>query len=173
MLHIRFSRIGRKNQPIYRIVIMEKHRAPCGKYVEKLGFYNPKTKETRLNKERIEYWLKNGAQCSNTVHNLLIKNDIIKGEKAKSVRITKKRMERKQGKKEKAGEGKTEEQIERKFEKATEEEKRTEKREGEVKEEKIPEQEPKVKEKVEDKKEEEKPEEAKNEKVEKKVKEAK
>ena len=94
MLSIRFTRIGRKKIPFYRIVIMDKRRDPWGKYIEKLGFYNPRTKETQLNKERISYWLSQGAQCSATVHNLFVKNELIKGKKAKSVEITKKRSEK-------------------------------------------------------------------------------
>ncbi|HNV96847.1 MAG TPA: 30S ribosomal protein S16 [bacterium] len=94
MLSIRFTRIGRKKAPLYRIVIMDKRRDPWGKYIEKLGFYNPRTKETQLDKERISYWLSQGAKCSATVHNLFVKNDLLKAEKAKSVEITKKRAEK-------------------------------------------------------------------------------
>lgn len=94
MLSIRFTRIGRKKAPLYRIVIMDKRRDPWGKYIEKLGFYNPRTKETQLDKERISYWLSQGAQCSATVHNLFVKNELLKTEKAKSVEITKKRAEK-------------------------------------------------------------------------------
>ncbi|MDD4290478.1 MAG: 30S ribosomal protein S16 [Patescibacteria group bacterium] len=94
MLSIRFTRIGRKKAPLYRIVIMDKRRDPWGKYIEKLGFYNPRTKETQLDKERISYWLSQGAKCSATVHNLFVKNDLLKAEKVKSVEITKKRAEK-------------------------------------------------------------------------------
>ncbi len=91
MLSIRFKRIGRKKMPIYRIVLMEKHKDPWGDYKEKLGFYNPHTKETNLNAERIKYWISVGAQPSNTVANLLIKNGVIAGDKKKSIKISKKR----------------------------------------------------------------------------------
>ncbi len=91
MLSIRFTRIGRKKAPLYRIVIMDKRKDPWGKYLEKLGFYNPVTKETQLEKERITYWLSQGAQCSASVHNLFVRNELIQGEKAKSVNITKRR----------------------------------------------------------------------------------
>ena len=94
MLSIRFTRIGRKKTPLYRIVIMDKRKDPWGKYLEKLGFYNPRTKETQLNKERIEHWLSMGAKASETVFNLFIKNGIVTGDKQKSVKITKKRTER-------------------------------------------------------------------------------
>lgn len=94
MLSIRFTRIGRKKTPLYRIVIMDKRKDPWGKYLEKLGFYNPRTKETQLNKERIEHWLSVGAKASETVFNLFVKNGIVTGDKQKSVKITKKRTER-------------------------------------------------------------------------------
>lgn len=94
MLSIRFTRIGRKKAPLYRIVIMDKRKDPWANFIEKLGFYNPRTKETKLEKERIEYWLKQGAKASETVHNLFIKNGIISADKAKSVKITKKRSEK-------------------------------------------------------------------------------
>ena len=94
MLSIRFTRIGRKKTPLYRIVIMDKRKDPWGKYLEKLGLYNPRTKETQLNKERIEHWLSAGAKASETVYNLFVKNGIITGDKQKSVKITKKRTEK-------------------------------------------------------------------------------
>jgi len=95
MLSIRFTRIGRKKLPIYRIVVMDKRRDPWGKYLEKLGFYNPRTKETKLETERINYWLGVGAQASETVHNLLVKGGIIQDDKKKkSVKITKRRSEK-------------------------------------------------------------------------------
>jgi len=91
MLAIRFLRIGRKHHPSYKIVVIDKRRAPkSGKFVEQLGFYNPITKEKGINKERIQYWLSCGAQLSDTVHNLLIKEGIIEGKKI-AVHSTKKR----------------------------------------------------------------------------------
>lgn len=95
MLSIRFTRIGRKKTPLYRIIVVDKRRDPWGKYLEKLGFYNPRTKETKLETERINYWLGVGAQASETVFNLLVRNGIIKDDKKKkSVKITKKRSEK-------------------------------------------------------------------------------
>ncbi len=69
---------------------MEKYKDPWADYKEKLGFYNPKTKEIELNAERIKYWISVGAQPSNTVHNLLVKQGVIEDEKRKSVKISKK-----------------------------------------------------------------------------------
>lgn len=82
MLVIRFLRIGKKNQPFFRIVVTDKKNPPQGgRFLEALGFLNPLTKEKKLNKERIKYWLGVGAQPSDSLYNLLIEEKIIKGEK--------------------------------------------------------------------------------------------
>lgn len=91
MLSIRFKRVGRKKAPSYRIVVMEKQKDPWSNYIEKVGFFDPKTKETVLKEDRIKYWLSVGAQASNTVSNLLLKNGIIEDIKKKAVKISKKR----------------------------------------------------------------------------------
>ena len=83
MLKIRFVRVGKKNKPFFRIAVGDSRRTPKGKFIEKLGYYNPLKKEKSINKERILYWLSNGAQCSDTVHNLLVSLEIIKGPKRK------------------------------------------------------------------------------------------
>jgi len=75
MLKIRLQRFGKKKAPIYRIAVMEKSKRLLSEPVERLGFYNPKTKELVLNKERAEYWQSKGAQPSSTVAALL-KRDV-------------------------------------------------------------------------------------------------
>ena len=82
MLKIRLQRIGRKNMPAFRIIVAEHTRGPkTGNIVEKVGTYNPKTKERTLEAERIKYWLSVGAQASSTVHNMLVSAKIITGTK--------------------------------------------------------------------------------------------
>lgn len=82
MLKIRMQRIGRINMPAYRLIVAEHARGPkTGNIVEKVGTYNPKTKERQLDAERIKYWLSVGAQASGTVHNMLISVGIITGKK--------------------------------------------------------------------------------------------
>ncbi len=82
MLRIRFFRIGKKNQPLFKIVVTDKKKPPRGgRFVEEVGFWNPLTKEKVLKKERIKYWLSVGAKSSDTVYNLLIKEGILKGKK--------------------------------------------------------------------------------------------
>lgn len=90
MLRIRLLRIGKKNQPFFRIVLIEHWRAPKGKSMEILGYYNPRAKEIKLKKQRLKYWLSKGAQPSDTVHNLLVSQGIIIDKKKKKHKIGKK-----------------------------------------------------------------------------------
>ncbi|MFO0971356.1 MAG: 30S ribosomal protein S16 [Candidatus Saccharimonadales bacterium] len=72
MLAIRMQRTGRKGYPTYRVIVQEAHRQPTsGKVVANLGSYNPHTKETSLDKEKVATFLKNGAQPSDRVVKLL------------------------------------------------------------------------------------------------------
>ena len=70
---IRLARTGAKKQPHYRVVVIEKDRARDGRFVEIVGHYNPRTNpaEIVLKRERIEYWLRHGAQPSDTVRSFL------------------------------------------------------------------------------------------------------
>ncbi len=82
MLKIRLQRIGRIHEPAYRLVVIEHARSPkAGNFVEQVGTYNAKTKERSFKQDRIAYWIGKGAQCSPTVHNMLISADVIKGAK--------------------------------------------------------------------------------------------
>ncbi len=84
MLVIRLTRIGKKNQPSYRVVLTEKTNPVRGKFIEILGSYNPRLKTKALKAERIQYWLSKGAQASATVHNLLVNEKIITSPKVKA-----------------------------------------------------------------------------------------
>ena len=82
MLVIRFFRVGKKNQPCFKIVVTDKRNPPSGgRFIEEVGFYNPLTKEKVLKKERIKYWMSHGAKPSDTVHNLLVREGILGGAK--------------------------------------------------------------------------------------------
>jgi small subunit ribosomal protein S16 len=82
MLMIRFQRIGRKNDPAFRIAVLEKTAGPkAGKYVELVGTYNPKTKASTVQSDRIKEWMAKGAQLSPSVSNLLIGLGVIEGKK--------------------------------------------------------------------------------------------
>lgn len=75
MVVIRLSRGGAKKRPFYHIVVADKQRARDGRFIERLGFYNPiasgKDVRLTLNIERTEHWLKNGAQASDRVKHLI------------------------------------------------------------------------------------------------------
>lgn len=74
MLKIRLQRFGKKKFPIYRICVMHSTVKRDGKPVDRIGFYNPHTKELVLNKEKFEHWIKVGAQMSDTVSKLMKKD---------------------------------------------------------------------------------------------------
>lgn len=79
---IRFQRIGRTNDPAFRIVVLEKERAAkAGNIVELLGTYNPRSKALTLNEERVKHWLSMGAQPTGSIHNLLVNKKVIEGKK--------------------------------------------------------------------------------------------
>lgn len=90
MLAIKFKRIGKKHQPSYRIVVAEKKSKLTGRFVEDLGWYNPFSKEFKVNKVRAEYRMKTGAQPTDSVYNLLVKAEVIKGPKKAVHKISKK-----------------------------------------------------------------------------------
>ena len=91
MLTIRFTRKGKKNQPFFRVVVVDKRRSSKGgRSVEDVGYVDPLKKRKSLNKERILYWISKGAQPSDTVHNLLITEKIIEGKKVAVVKAVKK-----------------------------------------------------------------------------------
>ena len=77
MLAIRMQRNGRTHLPVYRIVVQESQRHPLsGRVVAEVGSFDPATKRTVLNKEKIEFYLKNGAQPSARVARVLKLNDV-------------------------------------------------------------------------------------------------
>lgn len=79
---IRFQRIGRKNDPAFRMLVLEKASGPkAGKYVDLVGTYNPKTKAVTLQPERIKDWVAKGAQVSPSLMNLLISKGVFEGKK--------------------------------------------------------------------------------------------
>ena len=105
MLVIRLHRVGKKNSPAYRLVVIRKSAAPkSGNFLEVLGSYNRIGGKinSNLKKDRIEYWLSKGAQASDTVHNILVNEGIIKGSKIKK-RIKSKPQEESESQKEESG----------------------------------------------------------------------
>lgn len=96
MLAIKLKRIGKKHQPSYRVIIAEKKSKMGGRFIEDLGWYNPFSKEFKVNKKRIEFRLKTGAQPTDSVYNLLVKSGVVSGPKRAVHKIVKKAEENKQ-----------------------------------------------------------------------------
>ena len=75
MVTIRLSRGGAKKRPFYQVVVTDSRNKRDGRFIERVGFYNPLAKEgeegLRLNRERIDHWLGQGAKASDRVAKLL------------------------------------------------------------------------------------------------------
>ena len=73
MLMIRLARVGARKQPHYRVVVIEKDRARNGRSIEVVGTYNPRTSPAslELKRDRIDYWVGNGAQMSGRMTKLV------------------------------------------------------------------------------------------------------
>jgi len=80
MLIIRLQRVGRTNDPSFRVIVTDsKNSAKTGKFLEIVGNYDARQGKPQFKAERIQAWIKDGAQLSETVHNLLVKAKIIDG----------------------------------------------------------------------------------------------
>ncbi len=75
MVVIRLARGGAKKRPFYNVVVAESKRARDGRFIERIGFYNPKAAEGqeafRVEAQRLEYWQSKGAQLSETTARLV------------------------------------------------------------------------------------------------------
>lgn len=82
MLKMRLQRVGRIHEPSFRLVLTDsKNSTKSGRFSEILGSYDPRGTNESLKEDRIKYWLSQGALPTDTVHNLLIKKNIINGKK--------------------------------------------------------------------------------------------
>jgi small subunit ribosomal protein S16 len=72
---IRLARFGKRSSPHYRVVVIDKERPRDGKTIEILGQYDPRSKGAviKVNRERLDWWVSKGAQCTDTIRNLLKK----------------------------------------------------------------------------------------------------
>ena len=77
---IRLTRMGKKKNPFYRVVVMDQRARRDGAAIEEIGYYNPMTEpaEIKIDAEKANKWLNNGAQPTATVRTLLKKSEIIK-----------------------------------------------------------------------------------------------
>lgn len=93
MLKIRLQRIGKKKQAHFRIAVMEHTKKPQGKYLELLGTYDPHAKVFNVDLARVEEYMKNGAQISPTVNNLMVNYKVWDRPKVESWKPKKKKAE--------------------------------------------------------------------------------
>ena len=77
---IRLTRMGKKKNPFYRIVVADQRTRRDGAPIEEIGYYNPMTNpaDVKIDAEKANKWLSQGAQPTDTVRALLKKNEIIK-----------------------------------------------------------------------------------------------
>lgn len=78
MLKLRLKRTGRKQAPFYRLVIMEHTTRRDGRPIEEVGYYNPITKQSSFNSEKINKWLKFGAIPTQTTLRLLKQSNLVR-----------------------------------------------------------------------------------------------
>ena len=80
MVKIRLKRMGAHKKPFYRIVAADARAPRDGKFIEEMGYYNPMTEpaDIKIDAEKAQKWLDNGAQPTETVRSLLKKSGIIK-----------------------------------------------------------------------------------------------
>lgn len=82
MLTIRLTRVGKKKDGSFRVIVIEsKRKVQAGNYLEMVGSYDPRVNTVALKADRIKHWLSMGATVSDTVHNLLVSQKIIDAKK--------------------------------------------------------------------------------------------
>lgn len=89
MVVIRLSRTGNKKAPFYHLVVADQRKPRDGRYIERVGYYNPEARgqatRLELNDDRISHWIKQGAQPSPRVTTLLKNNAKLAGKPAEAV----------------------------------------------------------------------------------------
>lgn len=81
MLAIKFKRIGKKGQPSFRVIVIEKRLKIHGRFTADLGWYNSRTDQFSIENDLAKDWILKGAQPTDSVHNLLVKAGVIAGAK--------------------------------------------------------------------------------------------
>ncbi len=87
MLTIRFNRVGKKDQASFRIALQEKTKAPGKRHIEMLGSYDPHKKGSVLKKDRILHWIGLGAELSDSVYNLLVREGVVVADKKRVIKM--------------------------------------------------------------------------------------
>jgi len=87
---IRLRRMGSRNAAFYRVIVQDSRYAPTGRFIETLGWYDPKQEGSNfsLNLDRVDYWLGTGAQPSDTANSLIAKARALPAEKAVTGTVT-------------------------------------------------------------------------------------
>lgn len=78
MLKIKLQRRGRKNVPIYRIIVQEARTSVRGRFIDDLGFFDPKKEKISIDPEKASEWIKKGAKPTETARYVLFKSGVIK-----------------------------------------------------------------------------------------------
>ena len=74
---MRLRRMGAKKAPTYRVIIADSRSPRDGRFIEEIGYFNPRSDELKIDAEKAQTWLKNGAQPTDTVKALLKKSNIV------------------------------------------------------------------------------------------------
>ena len=74
---MRLRRMGAKKAPTYRVIIADSRSPRDGRFIEEIGYFNPKSDELKIDAEKAKKWLSNGAQPTDTVKSLLKKSNIV------------------------------------------------------------------------------------------------
>ena len=74
---IRLRRMGAKKAPTYRVIIADSRSPRDGRFIEEIGFFNPRSDELKIDADKAKTWLANGAQPTDTVKALLKKSNIV------------------------------------------------------------------------------------------------
>ena len=74
MLTIRLARAGAKKRPFFHITVADSRKPRDGRFIERVGFFNPREDLLEVDKERVDHWVSKGAQLSDRVNTLLIQS---------------------------------------------------------------------------------------------------
>jgi small subunit ribosomal protein S16 len=74
---MRLRRMGAKKAPTYRVIIADSRSPRDGRFIEEIGYFNPRTDEVKIDADKAKVWIKNGAQPTDTVRALLKKSNIV------------------------------------------------------------------------------------------------
>ena len=100
MLTIRLARAGAKKRPFFHITVADSRKPRDGRFIERVGFFNPREDLLEVDKERVDHWVSKGAQLSNRVNTLLIQSQETEEETKHRIDIKAKKKEKRVARKE-------------------------------------------------------------------------